>query len=176
MDKILTSIISTSMGEFLKKNSGAKIILVGITPDQFVDRLCDAMAANINKLIAEKVNMRAELTRNEAASFLNISAATLDNYTEKGMFIKYGHGKRARYLLSEVQAAKAKYFPGDLTRKEAADLIGICPVTLDRYVRKGMLTRLGTGKFARFDKREVDAARDAILLSSSKNKRKSRLI
>lgn len=50
------------------------------------------------------------LSRNETASRLNISTPTLDTYTSQGLLIKYGSGKRARYILEEVEAAKASIY------------------------------------------------------------------
>lgn len=45
-----------------------------------------------------------------------------------------------------------------LTRKEAADLAGVCLATLDNKVNSGVLTRYRTGGVVRFKRQEVIAA------------------
>jgi len=64
---------------------------------------------DIEKLITRLVDVKEvnrEITRKEVSLLLNVSPPTVDKYTAEGLLVKYGVGKRARYLAHEVEAAK----------------------------------------------------------------------
>ena len=61
-----------------------------------------------------------------------------------------------------------------LTRKEAANLAGVCLATLDNKVKAGVLTKYRTGGIVRFKKSEVIEAFSQSMFDNGKGRTRSR--
>ena len=90
-----------------------QIILSEIPLKDLVEQDANASSEKILKKIEESLKTKIdekqkfrELNRKETAEFLEITPPTLDRYTQEKLLIKYGSGKRGKYLLHEVEAAK----------------------------------------------------------------------
>lgn len=92
-----------------------QILFAGITPDELVELFVVASAdralEDMKKLLNEHIPNREgnkQITRKEVAVLLNVSPPTVDKYTAEGLLVKIGVGKRARYQLDAVEAARAE--------------------------------------------------------------------
>lgn len=75
-----------------------------------------------------------------------------------------------RSVISENQISPAVTPNGQqlLTRKEAADLVGVCLATVDNKVKSGVLKKYRTGGIVRFRHQEVVEAFTQSLFDNSK--------
>ncbi|MFW5872096.1 MAG: helix-turn-helix domain-containing protein [bacterium] len=89
-----------------------KKLIIDFPIEEIIKRITEESTERILKkinfqLIHEKTSKEnEELTRKQTAEYLAVSPPTVDRYTDEGLLKKYGSGKRARYLLHEVEAAK----------------------------------------------------------------------
>jgi excisionase family DNA binding protein len=80
--------------------------------EEIVERITRESTNQILKILQKSVSkdereiLEKELTRKETAEYLGVSPPTIDRYTDEGLLKKYGAGKRARYILTEVENAK----------------------------------------------------------------------
>ena len=91
---------------------------------------------------------------------ISIPETTIRNIVEQAV----------RKVIAETQSLPVTPDDGRqlLTRKEAADLAGVCLATLDNKVKAGVLTKYRTGGVVRFKKSEViDAFSQSILTKSA---------
>ncbi len=88
-----------------------------ITLDFPIEELAEQVALRSTEIILKKLEGSfklktdepqkiKEITRKETAQYLEITPPTVDTYTKEGLLVKYGIGKRGKYLLHEVEAAK----------------------------------------------------------------------
>lgn len=87
-----------------------KQIVLEFPLEEIIEKVANESTERILKRLEEsflvKVQKPQEITRKETATYLGISPPTVDKYTNEGLLQKHGIGKRARYLLNEVEAAK----------------------------------------------------------------------
>ena len=78
---------------------------------------------------------------------ISIPESTIRNIVEQAV----------RKVISESQALPSPAPEGKelLTRKEAADLAGVCLATLDNKVKAGVLPKYRTGGIVRFRRQEI---------------------
>lgn len=102
-----------------------QILFSGITVDELVEKVAEASTNKILKnleQLSNKQNAHEEgnrgLTRRETSLVLGVCATTLDKYTKEGLIIKIGVGKRARYFLKDVEAAKVEIMKSLYKRRE----------------------------------------------------------
>lgn len=88
-----------------------------ITLDFPIEELAEQVALRSSEIILKRLEVSfksktnepqriKEITRKETAQYLEITTPTVDRYTRESLLIKYGSGKRGKYLLHEVEAAK----------------------------------------------------------------------
>lgn len=102
-----------------------QILFSGITVDELVEKVAEASTSKILKKIEKLTSHPNEqeegnkaLTRREASLMLGVCATTLDKYTREGLIFKVGVGKRARYFLKDVEAAKVEIMRSLYKRRE----------------------------------------------------------
>lgn len=92
-----------------------QILFSGITLDEFIEKVVFESTRKIIKeikpLISKELEKKEEqktttLTRKQTAEYLSVTPPTVDRYTDEGLLKKYGSGKRGKYYLNEVEAAK----------------------------------------------------------------------
>ena len=82
-----------------------------------IEELAEQVALRSSEIIIKKIGdsfrlksdetlQIKEITRKETAQYLEVTPPTVDTYTKEGLLKKYGFGKRGKYLLHEVEAAK----------------------------------------------------------------------
>lgn len=78
--------------------------------EEIIEKVAKESTERILKKLEESLIIDAprpqEITRKQTAIYLGISPPTVDKYTYEGLLTKHGSGKRARYLLHELDAAK----------------------------------------------------------------------
>lgn len=119
-DKVGENLHSLAENYFTMTN----IIVSGITIDDLVEKVAAASSSKLLENVERLINQRLlpkdgnkEITRKEVSLLLDLSPPTIDKYTEEGLLKKYGFGRRARYLLHEVEAARPSIMES-LYRKE----------------------------------------------------------
>lgn len=81
-----------------------KIILDGLTPQEFQEMLINALEQVIEPLKSTKESRSMELlTRKEAAKLLRISLPTLADWTKQGIIHAIPMRRRILYSASEIQ-------------------------------------------------------------------------
>lgn len=94
-----------------------QILFTEVTLDDLIDRVAressNRVIKEVRKILTSQpannknqISQAVRLTRKETAEYLGVSPPTIDRYTEEGLLKKYGAGKRARYILTEVENAK----------------------------------------------------------------------
>lgn len=90
-----------------------QIILSEILLKDLVEQVASASSEKILEKIEESLRIKLEekqkfkeLNRKETALLLEITPPTVDRYTKEKLLTKYGIGKRGKYLLHEVEAAR----------------------------------------------------------------------
>lgn len=81
-----------------------RIILDGLTPQEFQEMLTNSLEQVIKPLISVKDSRSTELlTRKEAAKLLRISLPTLADWTKQGLIHAISMGRRIFYSLPDIQ-------------------------------------------------------------------------
>jgi len=90
---------------------------------------------------------------------ISIPETTIRNIVEQAV----------RKVIAETQSSTVPSDDGKLllSRKEAADLAGVCLATLDNKVKAGVLQKYRTGGIVRFKKSEVIEAFSRSILTQS---------
>lgn len=88
-----------------------KQIIINFPIEEIIKKITEESTERILKRITLELEQKKspeneELTRKQTAEYLAITPPTVDRYTIEGLLKKYGSGKRARYLIKEVDAAK----------------------------------------------------------------------
>ncbi|MBK8554983.1 MAG: helix-turn-helix domain-containing protein [Lewinellaceae bacterium] len=97
---------------------------------------------------------------------ISIPESTIRNIVEQAV----------RKVISEIQTAPAASADGKqlLTRKEAAELAGVCLATIDNKVKDGILKKYRTGGIVRFQRSEIIEAFSQSMFDNGKGRTRSR--
>ena len=83
-----------------------KLVLVSVPEEKLEELIECAVQKAFDNLQGSKENdTRNLLTRKEASVYLNVSIATVDNWTRQGKLIKHYNGSAVRFKRSELDTS-----------------------------------------------------------------------
>ena len=82
------------------------VILISLPQEKLEQLIQNAVQKALsNTDEAKEHNQNELLTRKEAANYLNVSVATIDNWTRIGKIIKHYNGTAVRFKKSELESS-----------------------------------------------------------------------
>ena len=81
--------------------------IIHMTKEELVQIIRNAVNIEMNGQVKSNlVTTSKEISRKEAAKLLNVSVATIDNWSKRGILTKYARGSRRYFLEDELLKSK----------------------------------------------------------------------
>jgi len=86
------------------------LLLSEVPSDVLAEKVAEIVLEKIKGLISIPEKKPQYITRKQVAQLLECSLPTVDAYVAESLLKKYGNGKRSRFVLEEVEAAKSTIY------------------------------------------------------------------
>lgn len=86
------------------------LLLSEVPSDVLAEKVAAIVIEKIRGIIPIPEKKPKYITRKQVAQILECSPPTVDSYVAESLLKKYGEGKRSRYILEEVEAAKSTIY------------------------------------------------------------------
>lgn len=94
------------------------LILSEIPSDILAEKVAAIVIDKIKGIIPIPEKKQHYISRKQTAIALGVSAPSVDTLTKERYLVKYGEGKRGRYILEEVEAAKHLIYSNKYKRRK----------------------------------------------------------